>query len=101
MAITQSTLLPIVVSAIGWSCPSPRSSGGPKAITTSGYSPVAIEPSPREAPPRLPRRGDPGDLLATVNQGGICHLWLCQTVKKDGTAIWAQVLLGHTFDGTE
>jgi hypothetical protein len=51
-----------------------------------------------EFPYELPKDGQPGDLLATVNPqlpNRWCTLWLCVAQEKDG-AIWAQVLVSPT-----
>jgi hypothetical protein len=49
--------------------------------------------------PQLPREGRSGDLMSVVDDEGQCSLWFCIR-DNAGSARWAQVLLGPSFDGT-
>jgi hypothetical protein len=48
--------------------------------------------------PGFPKRARGGELMAVRDKQGACTLWFC--VKDGPPARWAQVLLGHEFDGT-
>ncbi|MDQ6899332.1 MAG: hypothetical protein M3072_07480 [Candidatus Dormibacteraeota bacterium] len=65
----------------------------------SPITPLAINVTPDEGPPSLPRRGRGGQLMAVRDkQSGACSLWFC--VKDGPPARWTQVLLGNELDGT-
>jgi hypothetical protein len=66
--------------------------------TPVAASPTVI-PAGREGP-RLPKDGRGGDLMTIADQQGQCTLWFC--VKGEGPAgpaLWAQILLGPSFNG--
>jgi hypothetical protein len=50
--------------------------------------------------PGLPMRGQAGDLMTLTDNLEQCTLWFCvQGGTDESKAIWAQILLGPTFDG--
>ena len=62
----------------------------------AGITPQAI-PVADKGPP-LPARGRGGQLMALKDRQGVCTLWYC--VMDGPPAQWAQVLLGHVFNGS-
>ena len=76
-------------------------------LIPSRTTPVGTERapiSPRElsgqSRPRLPRDGQAGDLMAIVDNQDQATLWFCvrSKIEPDGSAHWAQVLLGEEFE---
>lgn len=63
-------------------------------------TPTVIPTDEREGEgPKLPKDGRGGDLMTIADRQGQCTLWFCVGKGRAGTALWAQVLLGPSFNG--
>ena len=50
----------------------------------------------------MPKTGHRGDLMAVIDENGLCSLWFCVRERQDSivpSARWAQVLLGPVVTG--
>ena len=63
----------------------------------TSFIPTVIA-DPGVSGPKLPAEGRSGDLMGLVDDKGQCSLWFCVR-DNAGSARWAQVLLGPSFDG--
>ncbi|AZQ70239.1 hypothetical protein EKH77_02550 [Streptomyces luteoverticillatus] len=62
-------------------------------------TPEAVVVSELRRGPGLPKNGHVGEFTALEEPSGKCTLWFCVSDPGQGSARWAQVLLGPTFDG--
>ncbi|MCC3768170.1 hypothetical protein [Streptomyces sp. UNOC14_S4] len=62
-------------------------------------TPDAVVVDERFHGPRLPKGGRAGELTTVQDPSGTCTLWFCVRDGGADPALWAQVLLGRTFDG--
>jgi hypothetical protein len=68
------------------------------STTQADFSPTAITDAGR----LMPKTGHRGDLMAVIDENGLCSLWFCVRERQDSivpSARWAQVLLGPVVTG--
>ena len=68
------------------------------STTQAEFLPTSITDAGR----LMPKTGHRGDLMAVIDENGLCSLWFCVRERQDSivpSARWAQVLLGPVVTG--
>jgi hypothetical protein len=84
-------------------CTYPEPSVAEQLLRSCAWQAAGRPPSPPQGRPILPRDGQAGDLMATVDRQDEATLWFCVRSGNGTTVLarWAQVLLGDQFEQPE